>query len=74
MPELIINQNFILSLLKISFILGAFFYLIYALVVVKQIMVMKKTLITGFSNLISLFGIIHLIIVATTLLAFIIFL
>ena len=74
MPELIIDQNFIFILLKVFFVIGAFFYLIYSGVVAKQIVVMKKTLITGFSNIITLIGLINLIMAALLLFAFILFL
>ena len=74
MPTLTIDQNFILVLLKGFFVIGAFFYLIYSVVVTKQIIVMKKTLITGFSNLITLFGLINLVIAACIFFAFILFL
>lgn len=74
MPELIIDQNFISILFKAFFVIGAFFYLVYSIVVAKQIVVMKKTLITGFSNLINLIGLINLIIAAVAFFAFILFL
>ena len=74
MPELTIDQNFISTLLKVFFVIGASFYLIYSGVVVKQIIKKKKTLITGFSSLITLFGLINLIIATVMLLAFILFL
>lgn len=74
MPEFTIDQNFVFILLKIFFVIGAFFYLIYSGVVAKQIVVMKKTLITDFSSLITLLGLINLIMAAVLLLAFILFL
>ncbi|KUK78903.1 MAG: hypothetical protein XD95_0716 [Microgenomates bacterium 39_7] len=74
MPEFTIDQNFVFILLKIFFVIGAFFYLIYSGVVAKQIVVMKKTLITDFSSLITLLGLINLIMATVLLLAFILFL
>ena len=74
MPELYLNHNFISILLKIFFVLGATFYLVYLVIVVRQITVMKKTLITGFNNVINLLGIINLVMAVVLLLAFILFL
>jgi len=70
----IINQDLILALFKIAFVIGAFFYLIYSFVVAKQIRIMEKTLITGFSTIITLLGFINLIIAILTLLGFLLFL
>jgi len=56
--------------LKIIFIIGSLFYLIYSFVVVRQISVMKKTLITGFSDTITLFGLINLILAMLVFIAF----
>ena len=74
MQEIFINEAFSGALLKLFFTLGALVYFIYSMVVAKQITVMKKTLITGFSNLINLFGLLNLLISATTLVFFILFL
>ena len=74
MPEFTFNPNITLIFLKIFFVIGAFVYLLYSVIVAKQIMVMKKTLITGFSNVINLLGFINLIIAAILLFAFILFL
>jgi hypothetical protein len=74
MQDVFFNQDFNFALLKLFFTLGALVYFIYSVVVAKQITVMKKTLITGFSSIINLFGLINLIIAATTLFAFIFFL
>jgi hypothetical protein len=69
-----INQDLILALFKIVFVIGAFFYLIYSFVVAKQIKIMEKTLITGFSSIITLLGYINLTIAVLTLLGFLLFL
>ncbi len=45
---------------RIMFYLGAIIYIIFAFVVIRQIAVMKKTLITTFSPVISLLGYLHL--------------
>lgn len=74
MPEFTFDPNITLVFLKIFFVIGAFVYLLYSVIVAKQIMVMKKTLITGFSNVINLLGFINLIIAAILLFAFILFL
>jgi hypothetical protein len=70
----ITNQDLILALVKIAFVIGAFFYLIYSFVVAKQIRIMEKTLITGFSSIITLLGYVNLTIAILTLLGFLLFL
>ena len=52
----------ILLLLKILFVLGAFLYLVFAFVVVRQIQVMKGTVMTPFSPIVQLIGLVHLLI------------
>ncbi len=55
------NSTTILGLLfKNFFLIGAIFYLIFAVVVIRQIAVMKKTLITSFSPVIQSLGYLHL--------------
>lgn len=52
-----------LAVFKIFFIFASLFYIVFAIVVVRQISVMKKTLITSFSPTITLLGYIHLVFV-----------
>ncbi len=47
------------SFLKITFVLLAGLYLAFAFVVIRQISVMKKTLITPFSSVITVIGYLH---------------
>lgn len=57
-PDLIANtlaQGF-----QIMFVISAVLYLIFALLVLRQIDLMKKTLITPFSPIVTAFGLIHL--------------
>jgi len=57
-PELLVqglNQVF-----KLFFVASAILYLVFALLVVRQIDLMKKTLITPISPAITTLGIIHL--------------
>lgn len=74
MFELTFNPAWSVIFLKIIFVLGSLFYLFYSFVVVRQIAVMKKTLITGFSDMVTLFGLINLILATVVLLAFILLL
>jgi hypothetical protein len=69
-----ISQDLILALLKIAFVLGAFFYFVYSFIVARQIRIMKKTLITGFSSLVTLLGYLNLMIALLLLIAFLLFL
>lgn len=54
------SAHLIENIFKDFFIIGAIIYIIFAVVVVRQIAVMKKTLITPVSSFISLLGYIHL--------------
>jgi hypothetical protein len=74
MLEIIFNQDLALAFFKIAFVLGAFFYLIYSVVISRQIVIMEKTLITGFSSIITLLGYINLIVSILLLLGFLLFL
>lgn len=56
-----IDQAF-LSMFKIFFIIGGFLYLIFAVVVIRQIAIMKKSLITPLSPFITTLGYVHLLI------------
>jgi len=47
------------STLKIIFVLLAALYLAFAFVIIRQIHIMKNTLITHFSSVISLLGYLH---------------
>ena len=74
MFELNLDSNLSIVVIKIVFLIISVLYLFYTFVVVRQIAVMKKTLITGFSDVISLLGYIMLILSAITTLVFIIWL
>lgn len=67
-------QLMILLFVKVLFIIGAVLYLVFAFVVVRQIHLMRSTVITPFSNVIQLLGIIHLIFAFAVLFLFIILL
>lgn len=60
----IFDLNLIQIALKFIFVVGAFFYLIYTFIVFRQVQVMKKTLITSFSPMINLLGLINLLLAA----------
>jgi len=67
-------QLLLLLLVKVLFIIGAFLYLIFSFVVVRQIYLMRSTLVTPFSNVILLLGFVHLIFAFSVLFSFIILL
>ena len=58
-------------LFKDFFILGAIIYIVFAVVIVRQIAVMKKTISTSFSPVIQTLGYIHLAAAIGVLLFFI---
>lgn len=64
----------ILWIVKALFLAGAFLYLIFSLLVTRQIDLMKKTLITSMSGTITLFGWLHLLIALLVFIFFIILL
>ena len=74
MFELNLDSSLSIAVVKVVFLIISILYLFYTFVVVRQIAVMKKTLITGFSDVISLLGYIMLILSAITTLVFIIWL
>lgn len=49
---------------KVAFLIGVFVYFIFSVLIVRQIMVMKNTLITSFSPILQTIGYIHLLTVA----------
>lgn len=59
---------------KLFFLSGAFLYLIFAIVIIRQIGVMKKTVITDLSPTITLLGLIHLVISIVVFVGFLLFL
>lgn len=60
--------------LKGIFVLGAILYLIFSFVVVRQIHVMKSTVITPLSGFMTILGFLHLLLAIGVLLLFIVIL
>lgn len=52
----------LLNGVRIIFYVGFFFYVIFAFIALRQIEVMRKTVITPFSPVVLLLGIVHLLI------------
>lgn len=52
--------NGMIQLFHGMFVIGAILYLIFALLVLRQIDLMKKTLITPFSPVVTTLGLVHL--------------
>ncbi len=53
-------NNLFMLLLKLSLIIGSLFYIALAVVTVRQITIMKKTLITETNPVITIIGFVHL--------------
>jgi hypothetical protein len=51
----------LLMMVKIFFIIGGSLYFVFSLVAIRQISIMRKTLITPLSPLVTLLGYIHLV-------------
>lgn len=52
---------FFYSLMKIFFVVGGIFYLIFAFVVLRQIHLMQSTVITPLSGFMKILGLLHLL-------------
>lgn len=68
------GESLLLVLFKILFVLAAFLYVLFSFVVIRQISLMRKTLITPFSPILSILGWLHSLIAIIVLLIFIIIL
>ncbi len=69
--ESLVSSDLAQAFLKIMFVLGGGLYVIFAFVVIRQISLMRHTLITSFSRVIQLIGYFHFI---CALIAFLYFL
>lgn len=65
-------SNVTTLLFKVLFIVAAFLYMLFAIVVVRQISIMKSTLITSFSTLLTSVGLAHLLLSIGVLIFFIV--
>lgn len=54
------TSQLLLDLVGLLFVAGALIYLVFALIMVRQIIIMRKTLITSFSPVILTLGLVHL--------------
>ena len=61
-----------LLLFKVMFVVTAFLYVLFAIVVVRQISIMRSTLITSFSPLLTTVGLVHLLFSIGVLIFFIV--
>ena len=61
-----------LLLFKVMFVVTAFLYVLFAIVVVRQISIMRSTLITSFSPLLTMVGLVHLLFSIGVLIFFIV--
>lgn len=63
-------QDFLLGAFKFFLILSALIYMVFAFVILRQVKVMKSTLITPFSPVIRTLGILHLALAGGVLVLF----
>lgn len=69
--DTILNQgSFLLTVFKFFFILCAILYSLFAVVVLRQIVVMKNTLLTTFSPVLQIAGYVHLALAVFVVLLF----
>ncbi|MEA2056646.1 MAG: DUF5657 family protein [Patescibacteria group bacterium] len=64
-------NNFVVSIFKNCFVIGSVVSLIFAVVVIRQIATMKRTIKTSFSPVVQILGYLHL---AISILVFFLFL
>ncbi len=74
LPEDIDFQKIQLFIEKLLFLTGSLLYLVFAVVVVRQINIMEKTIMTDFSPVITLLGLMHLAFTISVFIGFLIFL
>lgn len=55
------TSSFILTLFKFLFIISAILYVIFSFVVVRQIALMKQTVVTALSPVLQIIGYLHLL-------------
>lgn len=67
-------EDLTLLVFKVMFILAAFLYVLFSIVVVRQISIMRSTLITHVSSILTLLGYVHLLMSIIVLFLFIIIL
>lgn len=72
--ETLVGSDVTQAFLKILFVIGGALYIVFAFVVVRQITLMRQTLITSFSTIIQIIGYVHLIFSVLVLLYFLLFL
>ncbi len=76
--EILNNPDFLNNsmalVFKWLFVIGAVLYMLLTLVVIRQISLMKKTLITEVSPLISTFGLAHFLMAVSLVVFYILFL
>jgi hypothetical protein len=60
-PGFFETSDVVLNLVKILFLTGFFFYAIFAFIAVRQIDIMRKTVITPLSPIVQIIGYLHLL-------------
>jgi len=74
LPDPDLAGNILDSVLKTGFVLGAILYLIFSILVIRQIKVMRETLITDVSPMIKTLGLVHFFVATGVMVLFILFL
>jgi hypothetical protein len=68
----IVFNDLLLNGVRVLFYIGFFFYIVFAFIALRQIEIMRKTVITPFSPVVLLLGFLHLLVaVGALLLSFI---
>lgn len=66
-----VSPNYlILSMIKTMFLIGALIYVVFAIVVIRQIQIMKNTLMTTYAPFIKILGYLHFALAILVLLIF----
>lgn len=72
--DMIVSSPLLLLLFKFFLISLMVIYVVFSIVVIRQITIMRQTLITTFSPVITIFGYLHLVLALFVLLLFILIL
>ncbi len=72
--ELLVSSDLVQFLLKVLFVLAGALYVIFSFVVIRQIALMRQTVITPFSLTIKLGGYVHFLFALAALIYYLLFL
>ncbi len=72
--ELLVSSDLVQFILKVLFVLAGALYVIFSFVVIRQIALMRQTVVTPFSTTIKLGGYVHFLFALVVLIYFLLFL